>query len=323
MKLPAAILLFSLLPLVSCAPGDNQQAPTYEIEQHYESGPFELTVKVSRAEITVAGRIELALEAVAAEGQEVEFPRLGEEVGEFRLIDAGAAAPRLLEGDRLLTRTSYQLEPFLPGDYEIPPMKVRFGEDTVIETRPITVRVVSVLPASDETPDIKEIVPPVELPGLEPWVYWAMAGLLALAAGGYFFWRRRRLRQHFEPPLLPHQIALRELRKLQGDDLILKGQAKLFYLRLSLILRRYIEDRFGLRAPESTTEEFLADLGADPTFVPRQKELLKQFLEHCDMVKFAEHSPTRDEIDQAINTCAQFIAETRGEPARQAVEGGQ
>ena len=96
-----------------------------------------------------------------------------------------------------------------------------------------------------------------------------------------------------------------------AEDLIAKGQAKLFYLRVSAILRHYIENRFGLRAPERTTEEFLSDLQTNHILLPRQKDLLKRFLEHCDMVKFAEYQPNREEVDDTLNTCAQFIAETR------------
>ena len=99
--------------------------------------------------------------------------------------------------------------------------------------------------------------------------------------------------------------------ELLDENLVEQGQAKLFYLRLSNILRHYIEDRFELQAPERTTEEFLADLRDAQAFDPRQTELLEEFLVHCDMVKFAEHQPTRDEVDGAVNACAQFVAETR------------
>lgn len=108
-----------------------------------------------------------------------------------------------------------------------------------------------------------------------------------------------------------------------AEDLIGKGQAKLFYLRVSAILRHYIEDRFGLRAPERTTEEFLNDLRDAQSLLPRQKELLKRFLEHCDMVKFAEHQPSREEVDDTLNTCAQFIAETKQQEAPESAATGR
>ena len=320
MRFSATTLLVSLLMLAACTSDEDRQGSSgeFEIEKHYQSGSFDLNLGVSSERITVADRIQLVLEASAGESEEVIFPELEDKLGEFQVINSDEADARLIADNRLLRRVTYELEPFLPGEYEIPPLQVRFADDDVIETEAITIQVESVLPVSEQNPDIKEIMPPVELPGLPSWTFPAIAALLVLGAGGYLFWRRRRLaRQYQERPPLPHQIALSELKKLQEEDLLTKGQAKLFYLRLSLIMRRYIEDRFGLQAPERTTEEFLAGIQGNEIFTSRQKELLGEFLQHCDMVKFAEYQPVRGEIDEAINTCAQFIAETRGEQIQQ------
>ena len=93
----------------------------------------------------------------------------------------------------------------------------------------------------------------------------------------------------------------------------MKGEAKLFYLRLSNILRHYIEDRFGLRAPERTTEEFMDELRSADALEPTHKGLLNDFPRHCDMVKFAEHQPSTQEIDNIIAACRRFIDETKVE----------
>jgi 5'-deoxynucleotidase YfbR-like HD superfamily hydrolase len=108
-----------------------------------------------------------------------------------------------------------------------------------------------------------------------------------------------------------HEIAYRELERLIADDLPGKGRIKEFYQRISDILRRYIENRFGLHAPEQTTEEFLAALGADATLAPSHKSLLKNFLQHCDLVKFARHEPTTEDIQKTFDSCRNFIGETK------------
>jgi len=137
-------------------------------------------------------------------------------------------------------------------------------------------------------------------------------GILALAAGAYFLWKRRRkAEEETVPPVPPHEQAYEALEKLLREDLLTQGQVKLFYLRLSNILRHYIEGRFSLRAPERTTEEFLIDLRAGDDFSAEQKALLRRFLEHCDLVKFAKHDPTRAEIDQSVDACRNFIDETK------------
>ncbi|MCW5979441.1 MAG: hypothetical protein KIT09_15295 [Bryobacteraceae bacterium] len=312
-----------LLALAACG-GERDRTPErpFEIERRYENGPASLTLQLSRRQITVADNVELRLEAEAPEGQSVEFPELGNKTGEFAVTGSETSPPRLLENDRIAVSRAWTLEPFLPGEYEIPPLKVRFGA-AGIETERQTVRVTSTLQEGQKA-DLREIGPPVELPGLSGWVYFLL-GLSAatLAFGAYALWRRRNAAKKARAALPAHESALAALRKLMAEDLIGKGQAKLFYQRVSAILRHYIEDRFALRAPERTTEEFLNDLRNNQALLSRQKELLKRFLEHCDMVKFAEYQPSRAEVDDTLNTCAQFIAETRPLESPEAPRGAK
>ncbi len=265
---------------------------------------------IDRDQITAADSVTLTLAAAAPEGQRLVFPKAADKLGKFTVANFRESEPRLVEGNRVRVEHIYELEPFLPGDYEIPPLAIEFGQDGRIETEAVTVHVVSVLPKDAGNPEIKEIAPPVALPGLSPWIYAGGAAVL-LAIGLLIWWRLRKRTPHAEPEPLPHEVAMRAMRELMAEDLIAKGQAKLFHLRLSAILRHYLEDRFGLHAPERTTEEFLHDLRRDNTLGDSHKPLLERFLVHCDMVKFAEYEPSREEIENTINTCAQFIAETK------------
>jgi hypothetical protein len=86
---------------------------------------------------------------------------------------------------------------------------------------------------------------------------------------------------------------------------------KEYYFALSTILRHYIEDRFGLRAPEQTTEEFLQSLHSSGTFVQRYQDVLARFLRECDLVKFANHTATATDAARAHDCAVQFIEETR------------
>ena len=152
---------------------------------------------------------------------------------------------------------------------------------------------------------------------MPPWVYWVAGGaIVALLIAGIYFWRRRQAdAETATPPPLAHETAYRALEELLADRLVEAGEYKLFYLRLSNILRHYIEDRFGLRAPESTTEEFLLDLQKDNRLDGGHRNLLRQFLEHCDLVKFAELAPSSADIERTLSTCRGFIDETKQQPA--------
>jgi len=314
MKAASALTAAGLLlaGLMACSSsGDRKTGPEWEFEKSYTAGDASLSEKISRKKITAADSIKLVLEATAKEGVKIEFPAPTGKLGKFTVAGCDTSAPVLTGDNRILLRKSCTLEPFLPGDYQIPSLKVRFGEATEIATEPVGITVESVLSKDVRQTDIKEVVPPVDLP--TPWWVYLLVAVVAAGAAvaGYLLWKRHRAARECKPAPLPHQVALAELKKLMAEDLIAKGQAKLFYLRLSAILRHYIEDRFSLRAPERTTEEFLADLRGSRVLTAPQKQLLKDFLEHCDMVKFAEFRPTREQIDDAVNSCAQFITETR------------
>ncbi len=81
-----------------------------------------------------------------------------------------------------------------------------------------------------------------------------------------------------------------------------------FYVRLSSILRQYIEWRFKLRAPEQTTEEFLAL--ASGGLIVTHRDLLSTFLHQCDLVKFARHQPDRSDMQNAFDSAVAFIEQT-------------
>ena len=328
LSLPAISLIAPWLLMAaawSCGPqmGESGAPAAAPVSKTYESGTVAVTIEINAGSITVADQLEVAVEVIAGEQQRVVFPDVEDKLGEFRVTGTRVDDPKLLDGGRVARRQTYVLEPFLPGEYEIPELTISFsdegaGEDSrqSIKTDPIDIEVRSLLPDSEEEPDIKEASGPLEMPGVA-WVYWlAGAAVFIAAAAGYFLWRRRRAKARIEEiPSPPHEVAYRELDALLAENLIGRGLAKLFYVRLSNILRHYIENRFGLRAPESTTEEFLIALRGSAALERRHKDLLRRFLEHCDLVKFAELKPSGDEIEGAVTTCREFIKETEPSPA--------
>ena len=57
-----------------------------------------------------------------------------------------------------------------------------------------------------------------------------------------------------------YDTAWEQLGGAQGQDLISQGKIKEYHIEISDIIRRYLEGRFSLNAPEMTTEEFLNSL---------------------------------------------------------------
>ena len=158
------------------------------------------------------------------------------------------------------------------------------------------------------TDDIRALKPPVEI--ADPWFYlWLALGLLAAAILGYFAWRwwqRRQAAASFVPPIPPQERARTRLQQA----LELLDQPKPFCIAVSDALRQYLEERFNFRAPERTTEEFVAELRATALLNPEQKKILGEFLALCDMVKFARHEPGRPELMDLHRAALRLIQET-------------
>lgn len=169
------------------------------------------------------------------------------------------------------------------------------------------------LPAfSQNGEDIRDIRPPVAYP--LNWLFWIVVISALLLAGAVWFLKRRPkfpLRKDADILLKPAWVVARELlNRLREKDFPAKGMIREYYFELSYILRRYIEDRFLLRAPEMTTEEFLESLKDSSALSGQQKENLQGFLTGCDMVKFARYSAGREEMDKSFELVEKFVDET-------------
>ncbi len=206
------------------------------------------------------------------------------------------------------------LMPYKAGTQTIPAPIVRYrAADAEREARgePLTVTVDSALPADWQSQDIRGIKPPLFL----AWRWIVPLGLLLAALGtAWIAWRRRRRpieSTPAPPPVPPHVAALRELEQLEREALLAQGHAEAYYVRLSAIVRRYVEGRFGLRAPEMTTEEFLSASTRSMALLSSHRQLLNDFLRQSDLVKFARYQPSAHEADQALAAARRLVEETK------------
>ena len=134
--------------------------------------------------------------------------------------------------------------------------------------------------------------------------------IAAVAAFAISFVLLRKKKVRMIAPLAPHEIAQRELAHLASLDLLAKGCMKEFYFRLTMILRRYIEGRFRIMAPERTTEEFLSDMRSSRVLEDAQKKTLAEFMLSADMVKYARFEPPVAEGEKALRIAEEFVMTT-------------
>ncbi len=296
----------------------NASAPPDDaIERTAEKGPVKLFVRVWPREPRLSDLVEMEVTVESQADVDIKPPAFGGAVGEFLIRDYKETPhDRATQNVR---RFHYQLEPAHAGKHLIHSVSVEFvdrrpdsegrGEPALIETNPLEVNVTSEL--GDEAPSLSNLEPmlppqPVSDATATTWLV-ALAGAAAVAIILILVWRKRKRRVIEPRRLTPEEIAHAALAALLQEDLPGRGLVKEFYLRLTGIVRQYIEDTTGLRAPEQTTEEFLREMRSRDVFPPEQSVRLAEFLEAADMVKYAGQEPERGQIDDAIGRAREFV----------------
>ncbi len=278
-----------------------------------------VSANVDKARATIGDKINYKITVDFPENIEVFFPETKEKVGDLTVKDFDVTDIEKEEG-RITRELMYVLETFKTGSYIIPTYDIKYKEKLknkveVAKTPEIFIEVATTLGA--DASDVRDIKPPVALHKNYFRLYIIIAivfGVLILAAIvlHYIYHRKDRETESILEPLSAHQIAYNELESLKSMDLISKGQIKEYYYRLSNIVRHYIENRFKLMAPERTTEEFLTEMTVTGKLAEDHKKLVGNFLEHCDMVKFAAYGPDSREIENSFNSAKKLVDETRG-----------
>jgi hypothetical protein len=313
-------MLFILLVAAPAWAQPSSASPPQPLVQRKQHAEVHLKLAADRTSIGLADRLRLTLSVEAPPGTEITMPPDIRQLGPFTVLRQTAPAPRTVAPRVRQWHQEYVLEATASGDQTIPTLTVSFRlpgapEDAVpqrLSTDPLTVTVTTVLPDNADLTAPKDIAPPVPIqrPRLPLWTWIGLGGLAAMGVAGGIWWWRRTRRPVALPPLPAHELALEALRLLQLQDLITQQHIEAFYVRLSAIIRQYIERRFGLRAPEQTTEEFLAALLDTGGLITAHRGLLSTFLHHCDLVKFARHQPTSDDMRQALESAMVFVEQT-------------
>ena len=162
------------------------------------------------------------------------------------------------------------------------------------------------------TNELRAIKPPIVIPNEWAWLWWTLAALLLAAAALALWLRWKRRRQAVIPePVIPPHVRARQ--KLQ-EALQHISDANRFCTLVADTARVYLEERFSLRAPERTTEEFLLELPTSPHLTRDQKQALAEFLQSCDLVKFARFEPTEAALRQLHDAALRLVDETQFEP---------
>lgn len=254
---------------------------------------FKVTIPADS--ITLGDPIPVRIEAEAPESGTLLLPQFADSVGPFTVLSAGLIERTSEHGRRTLTQqvvlTLFSTQGgMLPA---LPLLWVRADGDTAVaysEPRAVGVRNLLEGDARDLS-KLRDVKGVVGLGG--PWAWIWIAGTFVLLGLGIWLWRRYG-RKGVEavlppplPPVAPELAFERDLAFLLEKGYVERGELKEYYVELSQLLRRYLEDRFAFPAVEATRSEVLAVVAQRPVFSTEDRRFLAGWLEAGDLVKFA------------------------------------
>jgi Domain of unknown function (DUF4381) len=162
------------------------------------------------------------------------------------------------------------------------------------------------LPVHSAGEDIRDIRQPRRLP--TPWVWVVVpAGVIALVV--MWFALRWWIYHGKFFQVRPHEIALQYLEEVR--PLLDPDHTREYCVEASKILRRYLEERFHVQAPQLTTEEFLHQMAESSEALPApRRTLLADFLQHYDLARFAGWYYCRPDLEAMHLSAVEFVRQT-------------
>ncbi|HEY0191240.1 MAG TPA: hypothetical protein VGC42_08985 [Kofleriaceae bacterium] len=336
--LACALGLAATIAVAACghhaedAPAQVAPEPSKDaITKTTENGPVKVTVRLWPAKPSLVDPLYVRLEVEAPAGIAIDIPLqdVGGELGRFQIEHLVPDDTRGADGGQHLRRT-FTLLAHASGRQRIPPLRLEMTDarKATPETRPQEILTdelaFEIAPVSAEAAAAPLKAALGELDADVGGLSWVellalIFGAAILGAGGVLCYRALRARRRVALQRSAYDEAVAELHALEATGAPDPAAADSWFVQLSAIVRRYLEQRYDIRAPELTTEEFLLVATARPELTAEHRALLTSFLERCDRVKFAGYRPDTDESIASLKAARGFVEDTRlREPIRKA-----
>jgi len=307
------------------------EPPKDAVVKTSENGPVKASISVWPPKPNLGEPIYLRLDVDAPAGISVDAPfqEAGDQrLGRFKVVGFVRDTHRKPDGTQHQEQT-YTLEAPASGKQRIPPLRLEMvdsrgdagkkagTQEILTEEVPLDIAPVSSDAIGKELrPAAGTLDPDV---GGTPWLWIVLIGSIAAVAlsGSLLGWRFITMRRKIKVKISAYEQAVAKLHALEVRGAPSAEQADAWFVELSAIVRTYVEHRYGLRAPELTTEEFLHIATNWPAMASINRDQLKGFLERCDRVKFAGYRPESQESLDALAAARAFVEDTRVQQTEQ------
>ena len=305
--------------LCSCQSNDNSpvQNTTSEfdgekITSDIENGPISVHTTVYPKNPKLGDAITLIVEVEASESLVVKMPPFGEALGRFQIANF-QPQEGTLDGNKRKYQQQYKLQAPMSGLQKIPPLRIIYIDNSIsdeereILTDDIAIDIQSLLeedaPLTLTSPK-GELIVNKEMSNLIIPLSGGVAVILLSVIGLWYY------RKHQQKLIIQNAYidAIQALGNLQSQDF--DGRLDEFYAELSLIIRRYISSRYGLKAVERTTEEFLSITKTSKDISESQRLFVGDILKTCDVMKFTKEKQSGLDHQSQIQSVKKFLDDT-------------
>lgn len=276
----------------------------------------EVTTAVDSTQVRIGEQINLTLQVKTDALSMVEFPPEPQFLP-FEIIEESAIDTLRAQQHYLFTKR-YALIQFDSGAYWIPPQKIIVdGFSKFSDSIAIQVATVEVDTLKQPLFDIKPIQQ-VErsYAKLIQSILWGVVFLLLVGVLYYLNKQYQKKRDALLEEIPPFDRAIQELKALESQVLNEQEEYKLYYSRLTDVVRRYLEEEASIDALESTSDELLEklELRKDAGTLDLSIETLnnlKKVLQNADLVKFARSAPALGIATEDRKMVEQVVIETK------------
>jgi len=211
---------------------------------------------------------------------------------------------------QMLTITSFDSGKWKLGPLQLIMQDRTTGNQTVLQTDSVVLEVLPVDVSNMQNyHDVKDILDVEVKPNY--WLYVAIAASAIVLIILIWLMVKGSKKKKVDLPKpaykgTPLEHALQQIKELEGEDLPAKQQVKLFYTRLSGILRNYFNDRFNVHSSHATSDELMVLLSVYLQDEKYRTEFY-QLLRLSDAVKFAKYIPSTEQNEKAVKKAIETL----------------
>lgn len=289
-------------------------------------------------EIAIGQQATISLEVIAPKGRQVQMPVFPDTLVNGVEVLAMPRPDTVYAHEVMTITQKYVVTSFDSALYHIPYLPVIDGKDT-IESNGFGLKVISPMLSEATLSYLEQLntqqtdsiefeklgvydIKAIQTPPFvwQDYIYYILIGLLillilaAIGVGVYMYIQKKKKGYYFKPVVVepPHVIALHALDHVKVEKLWQQGREKEYFTEVTDILRKYIEDRFGVSAFEMTSDEIL-NIVNNFMIAESSTDSLHQVLKLADLVKFAKYKPLPDENDLSLVNAYLFVNQTKKE----------